>query len=30
MWSKVLAIGGIGAFFFLLAWRKMRRMQLSI
>jgi ABC-2 type transport system permease protein len=30
MWAKVLAIGGIGVFFFFLAWRKMRRMQLSV
>lgn len=30
MWTKVAAIGGIGLFFFVMAWRKMRRMQLSI
>lgn len=30
MWSSVLAIGGIGIVFFLMVWRKMRRMQLSI
>ncbi len=30
MWTNVLAIGGIGAFFFVMAWRKMRRMQLAI
>jgi ABC-2 type transport system permease protein len=30
MWAKVMAIGGIGVFFFLMAWRKMRRMQLSV
>ncbi len=30
MWSSVLAIGVIGAFFFFLGWRKMRRMQLAI
>jgi len=30
MWAKVAAIGGIGLFFFLMAWRKMRRMQLSV
>jgi ABC-2 type transport system permease protein len=30
MWAKVVAIAGIGVFFFLLAWRKMRRMQLSV
>jgi ABC-2 type transport system permease protein len=30
MWSKVLAIGVIGMVFFVMAWRRMRRMQLSI
>jgi ABC-2 type transport system permease protein len=30
MWSSVLAIGVIGMIFFLMVWRKMRRMQLSI
>ena len=30
MWSNVLIIGVIGGVFFLLAWRRMRRMQLSI
>jgi len=30
MWAKVLAIGMIGSFFFVMAWRKMRRMQLAI
>jgi ABC-2 type transport system permease protein len=30
MWSNVTAIGGIGAFFFVMAWRKMRKMQLAI
>jgi ABC-2 type transport system permease protein len=30
MWTNVLAIGGIGTFFFVMVWRKMRRMQLSI
>ncbi|HXJ38927.1 MAG TPA: ABC transporter permease, partial [Bryobacteraceae bacterium] len=30
MWSNVLVIGLIGGVFFLLAWRKMRRMQLAI
>jgi len=30
MWANVLAIGLIGAIFFGMAWRKMRRMQLSI
>jgi len=29
MWFNVLMIGLIGAFFYLLAWRRMRRMQLS-
>jgi ABC-2 type transport system permease protein len=29
MWSNVAMIGAIGAFFYLQAWRKMRRMQLS-
>jgi ABC-2 type transport system permease protein len=29
MWFNVLMIGIIGAFFYLLAWKKMRRMQLS-
>ena len=30
MWSNVMAIGIIGAVFFLMVWRKMRRMQLAI
>jgi drug efflux transport system permease protein len=30
VWHKVLAIGGIGALFFTLAWRRMRRMQLEV
>lgn len=30
MWSSVAAIGGIGVFFFVIVWRKMRRMQLSV
>ena len=30
MWFNVVVIGIIGSVFFLLAWRKMRRMQLSI
>jgi len=30
MWFNVLFIGVIGALFYLLAWKKMRRMQLSI
>jgi ABC-2 type transport system permease protein len=30
MWSKVSAIAFIGIIFFTMAWRKMRRMQLSI
>ena len=30
MWSSVLAIGAIGMVFFLMVWRKMRRMQLSV
>ena len=30
MWSGVVAIGIIGGVFFLLAWRRMRRMQLEI
>ena len=30
MWAKVMAIGIIGSLFFVLAWRKMRRMQLAI
>jgi ABC-2 type transport system permease protein len=29
MWSRVMTIGSIGAFFYLLAWQKMRRMQLE-
>jgi ABC-2 type transport system permease protein len=29
-WYKLLAIGGIGAAFFTLAWRKMRPMQLGV
>jgi ABC-2 type transport system permease protein len=29
IWWKVLMIGGIGAFFYLIAWRNMRRMQLK-
>jgi ABC-2 type transport system permease protein len=29
VWWKVLVIGGIGSFFYTLAWRKMRRMQLA-
>jgi ABC-2 type transport system permease protein len=29
MWLKVIIIGGIGAFFYLLAWRYLRRMQLK-
>jgi ABC-2 type transport system permease protein len=30
MWFNVMMIAIIGAFFYLMAWRKMRRMQLSI
>lgn len=30
MWSSVLAIGIIGSVFFLMVWRRMRRMQLAI
>jgi ABC-2 type transport system permease protein len=30
MWLNVLMIGVIGAFFYLLAWKRMRRMQLSL
>ena len=30
MWFNVTMIGIIGAVFYLLAWKKMRRMQLSI
>ena len=30
MWFNVLMIAIIGSFFYLMAWRKMRRMQLSI
>jgi hypothetical protein len=29
IWWKVLMIGGIGGFFYLIAWRNMRRMQLK-
>ena len=29
MWSSVAAIGTIGSIFFVMAWRKMRRMQLA-
>jgi ABC-2 type transport system permease protein len=29
MWPRVASIASIGAFFYLLAWRKMRRMQLE-
>jgi ABC-2 type transport system permease protein len=29
MWSRVAAIGGIGALMYLIAWRKMRHMQLE-
>ena len=29
VWWKVIVIGIIGGFFYLLAWRKMRRMQLA-
>ncbi len=29
VWWKVIVIGVIGGFFYLLAWRKMRRMQLA-
>jgi ABC-2 type transport system permease protein len=29
MWSRVASIGSIGAFMYLMAWRKMRRMQLE-
>lgn len=29
MWSNVIVIGVIGAVFYMLAWRRMRRMQLS-
>ena len=29
MWSRVMNIGAIGALMYLLAWRKMRRMQLE-
>lgn len=30
VWSKVLAIAGIGSLFFGMGWRKMRRMQLEV
>lgn len=30
VWFKVVAIGGIGALFFTMAWRRMRRMQLEV
>ena len=30
MWFNVLMIGAIGAFFYLVAWRRMRPMQLSV
>jgi ABC-2 type transport system permease protein len=30
MWFNVLMIGAIGAFFYLIAWRRMRPMQLSV
>lgn len=30
VWSRILAIAAIGGVFYLLAWRKMRKMQLSI
>ncbi len=30
MWQNVAAIGFIGSLFFVMAWRKMRRMQLSV
>jgi ABC-2 type transport system permease protein len=30
VWYKVLIIGVTGSFFFLMAWRRMRRMQLAI
>ncbi len=30
VWYKVAAIGGIGALFFTMAWRRMRRMQLEV
>ena len=29
MWSRVASIGSIGAFMYLVAWRKMHRMQLE-
>jgi len=29
MWSRIAAIGSIGALFYLLAWRKLRPMQLE-
>jgi hypothetical protein len=29
MWFNVLMIAVIGAFFYTLAWKRMRRMQLS-
>jgi len=29
MWSRVASIGSIGASFYLVAWRKLRRMQLE-
>lgn len=30
VWHKVIAIGAIGAVFFAMAWRRMRRMQLEV
>lgn len=30
VWHKVAIIGGIGALFFTMAWRRMRRMQLEV
>ena len=29
VWPKVLAIGAIGSFFYTIAWRSMRRMQVK-
>jgi hypothetical protein len=29
MWSRVAAIGSIGGVMYLIAWRKMRHMQLE-
>jgi hypothetical protein len=30
MWFHVLMIGAIGTIFYVIAWRSMRRMQLSV